>query len=130
MPFDLTEAIEALSSTEREIALERVEWVHSAQRQRGMEPRNDSILTYKYAIGELEEDDVPSTIAAELVFVDKLYKHTNYGRIVEDVLRGIADAMKRKYNLSWNDTWDIVRFYGPTMLKLYCLKNSEMLPRA
>ena len=106
--------------------MQRVEWVHSAQRQYGMDPRNDSILTYKYAIGE-NEDDVPSAIAAELVFVDKLYKQTPYGRLLEDVLRGIADSMKRKYNLPWNETWEIVRFYGPTMLKLYCLKHSDSL---
>lgn len=114
------------------MALERVEWVHSAQRERGMEPRNDSILTYKYAMEELDDDDddVPSSIAAELVFVDRLYKTTNYGRLLEDVLRGIADSMKRKYKLSWNDTWEIVRFYGPTMLKLYCFKHSEAVKAA
>ena len=123
MPFDLTESIDALSPSKRELAIQRVEWVQSAQRQQGMEPRNDSILTYKYAIGEHDEDDVPSSIAAELIFVDKLYKQTEYGRLLEDVLRGISESMKRKYNLPWNETWEIVRFYGPTMLKLYCLKH-------
>lgn len=126
MPFDLTTSIDALSPTKREFALQRVGWVQSAQRQLGMEPRSDSILTYKYAIGDCEDDDVPSSIAAELVLVDELYKQTDYGRLLEDVLRGIAHSMKLKYKLSWTETWEIVRFYGPTMLKLYCFKNSDM----
>lgn len=125
MPFDLTDAINTLSPSKRDLALQRVEWVHSAQRQYGMEPRNDSMLTYKYAIGN-EEDDLPSSIAKELVFVDQLYKKTEYGRIIEDVLRGIAESMKSKYKLPWTETWEIVRFYGPTMLKLYCLTHSNI----
>ena len=123
MGFDLPQMIRSLPPDVRELAQQRMEWVHTAQRQLGMEPRNDSILTYKYAIGELEDDDVPSAIAKELVFVDRLYKQTSYGRILEDVLRGIADHIRRKYKLSWTDTWDITRFYGATMLKLYCART-------
>lgn len=123
MPFDLTESIDALSPTRRNVASERVAWVQSVQRQLGMEPRNDSLLTYKYAIGEVNDDDVPSTIAKELVFVDELYRTSNYGAILEEALRAIAEAMKRKYNLPWAETWEVVRFYGPTMIKLYCVRQ-------
>jgi hypothetical protein len=87
---------------------------------KGMEPRNDSRLTFNYAISGDEE--LPSTIANELVIVDKIYKTTQYGNLIEEVLRQIAAFVKKRYRLTWDDAWDITRFYGPTMLKLYCMK--------
>ena len=126
MPFDLTEALNTLPATEREHVSNKIELVHNAQRRLGMEPRNDSQLTFNYACGLLEEDDVPSTIASELVIVDKIFKETEYAAIIEDVLREIAHHFKFKYNLSWSDTWEMVRFYGPTMLKLHCIKTTRI----
>ena len=67
--------------------------------------------------------DVPSSIANELVFVDMICKKTTYCAIIEYAMRIIAFKIKRKYNnLTWTDTWDITRFYVPSMLKLYCIR--------
>lgn len=127
MPFDLTAAVAALPEEERSVVQTKIELVQNAQRRLGMEPRNDSSLTFNYARGLLEEDDVPSSVANELVIVDRIHRDTNYSLIIEDVLREIADHIRRKYRLPWVDAWDIVRFYGPTMLKLYCVKPSTQI---
>ena len=120
MGFDLIKSVNALPELERRAAWKRIASIHREQRELGMEPRNDSQLTFKYAIKEI--DDAPREIANELMVVDRIYNDTEYSAIIEDVLREIAHHIKRKYNLSWSDTWELVRFYGPTMLKLYCLK--------
>ena len=123
MPFDLAKSLASVPEDQRPSVVQRLELVYAAQRRLGMEPRNDSQLTWKYAVGELEEDDVPSAIASELVIVDALYKNTEYGTIVEDTMREVADHIKKKYRLSWTDAWEITRFYVPSMLKLYCAKR-------
>ena len=126
MPFNLTEAVNALPADERTCALNKIDLVRNAQRLLGMEPRNDSQLTFNYACGLLEEDDVPSAIANELVIVDKIYQSSPYAYIIEDVLREIAEHFKKKYGLPWPETWEMVRFYGPTMLKMYCIKTMQI----
>ncbi len=40
-------------------------------------------------------------------------------------MREVAHHMKHKYRLSWTDAWEITRFYAPTMLKLYCIKEAR-----
>ena len=126
MGFNLQTALNAVPPEQRDVVNSRIELVHSAQRRLGMEPRNDSQLTFRYGIDDLEDDDIPSAIANELVVVDKIYNTSSYPLIVEDVLRELADHIKHRYRLSWTDTWEIVRFYGPTMLKLYCFRTSQM----
>lgn len=127
MGFDLTKSLALLDPERQPEVTQKIELIHAAQRLLGMEPRNDSQLTWNYANGELdEEDDVPSAIAKELVIVDTIYKKTNYGAIVEDVMREIAFFLKKKYRINWSDAWETTRFYGPTMLKLYCYKNMTL----
>lgn len=125
--FSLRRALETLPNDERTAASARVAMVHAAQERLGMEPRDDSILTFKYATNQLEDEDVPSAIASELFIVDRIHKETPYSSIIEDVLRDMADFVRRKYRLDWTTTWQIVRFYGPTMLKLYCVKHSQTI---
>ena len=122
--FSISKELSKYDSEQRKSVEKRIELVHLAQRRLGMEPRDDSLLTYKYACGELEEDGyVPSSVANELYIVDSLYQTTQYGTLIEDVLREIASIVKKKYKISWDDTWTIVRFYGPTMLKMYCSRG-------
>jgi len=104
----------------------RVSAVHSAQRQLGMEPRDDSRLTYLYANGEEMNGLPPSTVAHELVVVNKIYENTQYQYIIEDVMRELALHLKKKYRLSWTVAWEIVKFYGPTLIKLYSVKLNEL----
>lgn len=122
MPFDLANSLASLPENRRREVSQKLEMVYAAQRRLGMEPRNDSQLTWNYATDVLD-DDVPSAIANELLIVDRIFAMTPYSRIVEYVLRGIAQHVKYKYRLSWTDAWEITRFYGPLMTKLYCFKK-------
>lgn len=121
MVFSVSIALNALSAEERRIAESRIREVIAAQEDIGMQPRDDSILTFNYGIGIA--DGPPSAIASELVVVDRIHKTTPYPHIIEQVLREIANHVRHKYRIPWKETWDIVRFYGPTMLKLYCKKQ-------
>lgn len=126
MGFSVNAEVAKLPLSRRDEVTRRIDLVHAAQRRLGMDPRDDSMLTFNYANGILDDDEslLPSTVANELYIVDRIHKSTNYGRIIEDVMREIADHVRNKYRLSWADTWDIVRFYVPTMLKLYCARSS------
>ena len=96
--------------------------VCDAQRALGMEPRTDSRLTRSFVEGTAEpEYSSPETVAHELVMTHHIYSSTLYGDIIEEVMRNVAGWMRRKYKLPWGDTWTIVRFYVPTMLKLHCM---------
>lgn len=120
--FDLAASLDALPLDEQVSARARVSQVHAAQRLQGMQPRNDSLLTFRYAVGEIE--DIPSAIANELVIVDKIHKNTRYCELIEHVMRIIAFKLKTKYNMTWTDAWTVTRFYVPSMLKFYCIKTT------
>ena len=127
--FNLHRELTKLSPDERKAAIHRIDMVHAAQRRLGMEPRTDSLLTFNFATRRLGSDDAPSAIANELFIVDAIHQNTEYPQLIEEVLREIAEFVRAKYKLDWTTTWEIVRFYGPTMLKLYCIKTSQILPR-
>lgn len=123
MPFDLTKSLDSLPTDQRATAWDRVHAVFAAQLQLGMQPRNDSVLTFNYAVDNAEPGDSPIAIARELVVVNYIFQNTNYGAIVEEVLRALSNSVKSRYGLTWKQSWDIVRFYGPTIVKLYCVKH-------
>ena len=107
----------------------RINDVHALQKMYGMEPRQDSKLTLAYARGESEpEYATAEAVAHELVMVDRIYKTTLYSAIIEDVMRGIANRLKNEIKyLTWTESWNIVRFYAPTILKLYCLRKAAFV---
>ena len=125
MVFSLTTAISHLDPEKQVEVKACIYKIHEFQRSKNMEPRDDSLLTFRYAIGEVDQDASPEGIANELVIVDKIYKTTRYPHIIEDVFREIAHHIKLKYKLPWDDTWEIVQFYGPGLLKLYCLRCEQ-----
>lgn len=123
MSFNLNDHIAKLSESEN-LKLKKVQ---EEQLKLNMTPRNDSILTYNYAKGNVPDYlNDPLIVAKELVAVDFVYSKTNYGSLIEDVMREIADHVRSKYRLDWNTTWEIVRFYVPDMLKLYCMKERQL----
>tara|TARA_B110000046_G_C12994526_1_gene399439 strand:- start:336 stop:836 length:501 start_codon:yes stop_codon:yes gene_type:complete len=123
MGFSVTRALQELEGEDRCIATRRVALVHAAQRRIGMEPRDDSRLTFNYSTGALTDEDVPSTIASELVIVHAIYEKTRYGALLKDVLDALALHIRKKYRIPWNDVWDVARFYGSCMLKLHCYEQ-------
>ena len=102
---------------------QKVELVHSWQRHYNMQPRSDSRLTELYADGHVLM--APDQVARELLATDYIYKYTLYGETIEEFLRHVALAVKQQYSLTWTAPWDIVRFYGPIMLKIICLLTTD-----
>ena len=123
MKFNLDDQLPKLNNEQ----LMRISEVTDEQSKIGMVPRNDSILTYNYAISNIPDymNDA-KVIANELLIVDHIYQNTNYGSIIEDVMREIAEHFRFKYRLDWKVTWELVRFYIPDMLKLYCIRKYEL----
>lgn len=113
----------------QDVIQNRIDNVHTLQKIYGMEPRQDSKLTLAYARGETEpEYATAEAVAHELVMVDRIYKTTLYSAIIEDVMRGIANRLKKEVkHITWTEAWNVVRFYAPTILKLYCLRKAAFV---
>lgn len=124
MPFSVDSSIRDLTPTFQQRANHRMQELYAKQGELGMEPRDDSKLSFLYATGEIE--DSVEMVARELCSVDYIHKNTEYNTMIEEVMREIAGQCKKKYGLSWTDTWEIVRFYVPTMLKLYCVRIGNL----
>lgn len=98
--------------------MQRREDVMYHQRCLNMEPRADSVLTERYARGELP-NMTALEVARELMATDFIYKNTLYGEVIEDFMRGVADQLRQIHApISWASTWTIVRAYAPNALKL------------
>ena len=41
-------------------------------------------------------------------------------------MREIANILHFKHKIEWKNAWEIVRFYVPDMLKMYCLRKSNL----
>lgn len=100
---------------------ERVREVREWQAVYGMVPREDSVLTDRYARREVGM--TAREVAAELAATDFVYKNTLYGEVIEAFMRGVAARLREEHpSLSWKATWNVVKFYGPPSLKLMCVE--------
>ena len=102
---------------------ERMCELENLQRSYGMEPRKDSYLSKMYANNETDLSALD--VVKELISVDYIYKNTLYGETIEDYMRELAQLIKENYKLSWNQTWEIVKFYGPDSLKLMSIISTN-----
>ena len=117
--------IENLPTSVRNVAQERVAEVYRIQRQFGMEPRDDSILTIQYATGQLSSQVSAESIAKELIIVDRIHKETAYSTILEETMRKVTNFMHQRFpHIMWGDLWKITRIYLPEIIKLYCIRVS------
>ena len=120
MKFQPGNAWENLSLTERE----RMRLLSTTLASRGMELRRDSRLSYMYIKGDCT--DRVDRVADELIAVDFLHKKTSYGADKEVVFRALGARLQREYGLTWDATWNLVRFYAPCMLKMYSLQTRNL----
>lgn len=129
MPFDIGIAMESLPRDMQKRARARLAELRNEQRALGMEPRKDSQLSFAYAKsvdGDEYANDSPHTIACELVCIDAIFKKTDYPLLIEDALRRLASKVRTTYRLDWTTTWQIVKCYGPTLIKLYCARKATV----
>lgn len=106
-----------------DVYMERMHEVHEWQRFYQMEPRDDSRLTVLFCSGKLPSTWTADGVARELMATDFIYKNTLYGELIEEFMREVAARIRQTYNLSWDETWNIVRFYAPAALKLLSLER-------
>lgn len=112
-------------STEKKMTYEeRQQSVHDWQRFYNMDPRQDSRLTDLFCKNSLPAEWTAKTVARELMATDFIYKNTLYGELIEDFMRAVALRLRERHSITWKATWDIVRFYAPTALKLLCLEQT------
>lgn len=79
--------------------------------------RADSKLAQRFLNGEFPDMD-EHQVARELATIQYLYEHTAYGKVLEDRLRVIAADVKRRHpRVPWSTIWQIVRAYGPSIVK-------------
>ena len=100
-------------------ATRRLESLHEWQVYYKMVPRDDSRLTQRFVSGELLWP--VDVVARELMATDFIFKNTLYGEVVEEYMRRMAERLRAIHGLTWTDTWNIVKFYGPLSLKLLML---------
>lgn len=125
MPFSVERSLNELPLARREAARARIDDLWGKQRARGMVPRDDSKLSFLFATEESNES--VNDVARELCTVNYIYENTAYSALLEDVMRELASQCRKKYKLSsWTETWKILRFYAPTLLKLYCVRTSNV----
>ena len=102
------------------IAAERLSELHQWQAFYNMIPREDSQLTKRFVNGEISWP--VDVVARELMATDYIYRATLYGEMLEGYMRKLADRLRSHHpELTWSQTWTIVRFYGPISLKLLML---------
>ena len=91
----------------------------------GMALRDDSRMSYEYIArgGNLQ------ATAHELLCVNFLFQHTRYESLLVEAMRYYANDIHERYNrdggqISWNDTWIVVREYCVPAMKLYALAQA------
>ena len=123
MVFNIDHAVSIFDDDEKKKVIDRINEVKNEQLKLNMTPRSDSQLTFNYGIGKTNLN--PKQIAHELYLVNFIFENTNYSTLLEEVMREVSLHLRFRYGLSWDETWDLTKFYVPTMLKLYCLYIRE-----
>ena len=121
MVFSIAYELSKLDEPLRSNVSEQIQMVQSKQREKGMEPRDDSKLTFQFATNNT--DFSLDEITNELVLHDAIFRNTEYGDHIEELMRYFANYIVTNYKLHWGDTYKIVRTYVPQMYKLHCAQK-------
>ena len=124
MKFSINQELANKSQIEQNRISKLIDNVTTLQLKNNMIARDDSLLTWKFATGQLPQATAVD-VAKELVAVDLIYKNTSYSSIIEDTMRLVANHLVFEKKLPWGDAWMLTRKYIPDMLKLYCLEKDQ-----
>lgn len=119
--FSIREELDACSEEKKCILLSRINDISKLQAKNGMTSRDDSLLTWKHVNHFSKSSPNDVAIAKELVAVDYIHNHTEYSKLIEEVMRLVAVELVTKDNFQWGDAYKLARKYIPDMMKLYCL---------
>ena len=113
-PFSVEENLQQLVGEAHADACRRLEDLRLMLNGRPL--RDDSRLAFEYAVGNI--DRPIHDVAQEILLVDDIFNKTAYGKTVEGLLKDVAARIQNDKNISWKQTWSIVRRFGPTVFKL------------
>jgi hypothetical protein len=123
--FSLARELQGCSEMQRMLFEMRIRDIASRQRQNGMEPRDDSMLTWKHINQFPQSHPSDIDVAKELVAVHFIHNHTAYRNINEAMMRSFAGDLVQNHNFFWGDAYQLARKYVPDMVKLFCLMNEK-----
>ena len=127
MPFSIQSELAAMEEEEKFMvkgALDTIDHYIKANGYRCV-LRDDSRLAFLWASGGGggQVSDCPmSEIAEEMAVMQFVCDTTLYNSVIEDALRNMANAIKSKHKkLTWTTVWEIVKKYGPDIIRYQCL---------
>ena len=124
-PFSLKRSVAELAEPWRGEVRARLEYLERILYSYSFELRDDSRLAFLWATGRLHCSWDAMEVCHEMMSIQFICANTLYTDLSQPFLRCLAKGLKEKYKLkSWSTTWNIVREYGPDILKLICLVDS------
>lgn len=100
--------------------------LEDAARVRNFQIRDDSTLVWNFCTATLPSYWTATQVVDELVGVDLLYSNTRYKKLLERVLRLLADELHAKYGIGWKMLWHIVRTHGTEAVKVEVLMRAGL----
>ena len=108
-PFSTAAAMQKLSPARRRAAERRLRDLESEIVRTGGRLRDDSRLSYRYAINDTTEPYMSAAdVAHELACVDRLHTETAYAESVQISARTRAAELNAN-GVHWHAAWDIVK---------------------
>lgn len=96
-------------------------------REYGRRVRDDSRLAFHACTGSIQRP--VEEIIAEMATMQWISENTDYQAFCEVSLRKMADRAKATYGIrNWKPVWEVVRYYGPDLVKLHMVKEIGEVP--
>jgi len=126
-PFSLKQSTLGLTEPFRAEVASRLAYLEGVLGAHNFKLRDDSRLAFLWATGRLDPTWDAGEVCHEMMSMQFICANTCYNEVSQPFLRCLANGFKKKYKLkSWSTTWNIVREYGPDILKLICLVESGL----
>lgn len=128
-PFDVATALAALPGGDeaRAHAQTRLDALQQGLSAHAFPLRSDSRLAFLWASEQLHCTWDAREVCHEIMSVQFICAQTSYTELLSPFLRALAERMKTHHGLrSWGETWRIVREYGPDLLKVVALLESNV----
>ena len=135
--FSISKELVKCTEEQKAVLERRIESITTLQRKNGMEPRDDSLLTWTHVCQEESlscdavnvqktYDTCATVVVKELLAVDYIYKNSDYKALLERTMRTAAANLVHEHGVQWGDAYALCRKYITPMMKLYCLLPSHM----
>ena len=127
--FSCTSAVATCDRPEAVVAnLEELDWLLRSWTPYRL--RDDSRLAFQHASGAMDFHPIwkhKELVVHEMATQQFVCAHTPYVTMLSPALREMTARLKTKYGLkSWKVAWEIVRDYGPDLVRYAVLEESKL----